>query len=527
MKYISIGVANNLYICLKHSVILRHKVYHEVFHDFCTSIAKLEHALGELSEDDFWQELLHEVKYYRFILYAAPLPLNTFCEKLLPFIQVKLKNCYFSFPNFVAPVQNLADKLSILIEVCENPLLEAIAKLLPDQEQQTAALLLKETYLFPLVEDVLLLHPSFQHIQVVNHHQLRGTDCYHRLFVIGPSHWHPEYILRSPHAKEIHLIRYSWLRDALPSSSVFLKPFKQQQSTGNNIEVTRSLDIQGDDEQDNTSDYADQNIQPQINWQNISSRILRQTQDDPGQEHVQAKLYLLANEQAVFLEANDNTKVHVLDLVLDEDDEDEEGTQQVKPLTLDKVLPGMFLLLRTEGGGDYILPIANGILRERASLLRAKQEHWKALLRKAVEAKGITETSIELLYLDSEIATEINVRNWMSNRNIRPQKDADFHAILQLVGLQDREQEYKDAAGEIDSAHRKAGVYIRKQLLKQVANVDLQELHRKGYMDFELSEADGGSLTAFRVEHIAPGSFDIPASRIGHPTKVKGLLWQG
>ncbi len=527
MKHISIGVANNLYICLKHNVIFRHKVYYEVFHGFCISIAKLEHALGELGEDNYWQELLHEVKYYRFLLNAAPLPLNTLCEKLLPFVQAKLKNCYISFPNFVAPVQNLVDKLSILIEVCENPLLEAIVKLLPDQEQQTSALLLKEPNLFPLVENILLLHPLLQHIQVVNHHQLRGTDCYHRLFVIGPSYWHPEYILRSPRAKEIHLIRYSWLRDALPGSPVFLKPFKLQQSIGNNIEVTRSLNIQDDGEQDNTSDYADQNIQPEINWQNISSRILRQAQDESGQEHVQAKLYLLANEQAVFLEANDNIKVHVLDLVLDEDDGDEEETQQVKRLTLDNVLPGMFLLLRTEGGGDYIVPIANGILRERASLLRAKQEHWKALLRKAVEAKGITEISIELLYLDSEIANETNVRNWMSNRSIRPQKDADFHAIMRLVGLQDREQEYKDAAGEIESAHRKAGFYIRAQLLKQVANVSLQELHKKGYMDFELPEADGGSLTAFRIEHIAPGIFDIPASRIGHPTKVRGLLWHG
>jgi len=500
-------------------------VYHEVFHEFCTSLAKLERELGEQIEDDYWQELLREVKYYRFLLNAAPLPLNTHCDKLLSSIQIKLKNCHHIFPSFVRPLQNLVEKISILIGLNDNPLLDTIVDILPDQGNQTAALLLKESYLFPLVEDVLISHPLLQHIVLVNQRQLRGIDCYHQLLVIGPSYWHPEYIFRSPRAKDIHLIRYSWIVDRLPDASVFVKPFIQPQSAGNNIEATGVLNIRDDGEREVSLEYTDQDILPTINWQNISTKILRQAQDDPNQEHVNAKLYLLANEQAVFLEANENTKVLVLDLVVDEDDEEVEELQQFKRLSLLKVLPGMFLLLRTEGGGDYIVPIANRILGERAPLLRAKQEHWKALLRKAVEAKEIFAVSIALLDLGSEIANEINVRNWMSSRSIRPQKDEDFHAILKLVGLQDGVQEYQDAAGEIESAHRKAGFYIRQQLLKQVANVDLQELHRKGYVDFELPEADGGSLTAFRIEHIAPGVFNMPASRIGHPTIVKDFIW--
>jgi len=96
---------------------------------------------------------------------------------------------------------------------------------------------------------------------------------------------------------------------------------------------------------------------------------------------------------------------------------------------------------------------------------------------------------------------------------------------MKLVGLHDRIQEYQDAASQIESAHRSAGYYIRKQLLQQVTNADMQELQQKGFMDFELPEADGGSLTAFRIEHISPGVFNIPTSRIGHPTTMQGLSW--
>jgi hypothetical protein len=503
-------------------------VYQEVFREFCVTVSKLEHELGESAEDDFWQELLREVKYYRFLLNAAPLPLNTYCDKLLPSIQGKLKICYNLFPNFVTSVQNLIDQLFILVGVCDNPFLEAIEKLIPRQEHRTTALLLKEAYLFPLVEDVLSSHPSLQFIELVNQRQLRGTDCYHQLFVIGPSKWHPAYIFRSPRAKEIHLIRYSWLIDRLPETSIFLKPFIQHKPTGSAIRmIEENRTIHDNNNLEEYTGYADEDILPEVNWQKISSKILAQIQGELDQEHVSAKMYILANEQAVFLETNENTKVLVLDLVPNEDDEDEEELQQIKRIDISKILPGMFLLLRTGGGGDYIISIANKILREQAPTLRNKQEHWKTCLRRAVEAKGILPICIELLDLGSELANEINVRNWMSNRSIHPQNARDFHAIIRLVGLQDKEQEYLDAARRIEQAHRQAGFYIRKQLLKQVEHVDFQELHRKGYMDFELPEAEGGSLTAFRIEHIAPGIFNMPASRVGHPTRVKDLLWPG
>jgi len=187
-----------------------------------------------------------------------------------------------------------------------------------------------------------------------------------------------------------------------------------------------------------------------------------------------------------------------------------------------KLQPGMFLLLRTEGGGDYIVPIANRILGEDAAQLREMQEGWKTRLRGEVELRGLLPVCIDLLELGgSKHVNEINLRYWMSSKCIRPQDNNDFRAILKLVGLQDKEALYRDVADRIERAHRSAGFYIRKLLISQVTGADLHEIHKKGYMEFELPRSDGGSLTAFRIEHISPAITNVSASRTGRPVAAK------
>ncbi len=522
MKHVSIRAANNLYIGISYGTVHKHKVYHAAFNEFCTSIAKLEYNLGEQVQDDYWKGLLREVKRYRFLLNAAPLSVNSHISTLFPFIEESLRKCHYYFPQSVSQVQDILDKLSILSTLHDNPLLETIAGLV--SEHDFTGLLLKESYLFPLVEAELMSHQALKRIELVNQYQLRGTQCYRSLLIVGPSRWYPEYVLRSPRAKEVHLIRYSWLADRWRPSPIFVRPFTQQQLARSSSKSIEDTYIQDLDNQEDTQEYVDQDILPEINWGHIATKILRQAADDSNQEHIPAKLYLLANEQSVFLDGNENAKALVLDLEIDEDDEEE--LHQVKRILLSKTRPGMFLVLRTEGGGDYIVPIANRILREKAMPLRAMQEQWKALLKESVSARGAFTVSIELLDRGSKRANETNVRNWISSRSIHPQDDEDFRAIMRLIGLQDKEQEYRDAAEQIESAHRKAGFYIRDQLLKQVASADLRELHKKGFLDFELPESDGGSLTAFRLEHVSPEIFSISVSRIGRLTKIKDLSWR-
>jgi hypothetical protein len=225
----------------------------------------------------------------------------------------------------------------------------------------------------------------------------------------------------------------------------------------------------------------------------------------------------------VLLEIADDVKALILDLDEDdnEDDSENEHASHFARLATGKIRPGMFLLLRTSGSGDYIVPIADRILGREAQRLRSMQEEWKSALRTLVQSKGLLAASIELLDLGSARANEINVRNWMSPRNIRPRDYNDFLAILRLTGMENLAHEHWQAAEAIDTAHRKAGFQLRKLLLSQVRGADLRTLQRKGRLDFHMPEVEGGTLTAFRVEHVMPDSILVPISRLGRPFLIK------
>lgn len=523
MKHISLHAVNNLYTCAGHSTIHKHKVYHEHFQALCFAISRLQFKLGELVQDDDWKEFLREVKCYRFLLNAAPLPVNFHVTELISSMQTNIIRCRYSYPNYVEYMKGIIDQLSILSELHDNPLLDIIERLVICDKPQFFAILLKEAYLIPLVEDVVIgLKPH--NIELVNQYQLRGSQYYDQLLVIGPSQWHPEYILSSPRAMKVHLIRYNWVPDTWTSHEVFVRPFiEEKPSLGTKRDVEDKYYPTHNDIVE-IHEYNGEDIIPEINWKQVSSKLIKQTQDDHNQELLLAKLYLLAGNYAVFLEADEDTKIFVLDLDADEEDEDEE-VQEVKRISISKVRSGMYLLLRTEGGGDYIVQVADRMLQSDAAVVRAKQAHWKSLLRKVVETKGLFQVSLDLIDCGSEHANEVNVRNWMSSKSICPRDDKDFQAILWLVGLHDKEQEYQSAAEQIKKAHRQAGFHIRNLLLEQVMKADLGELHRKGHMNFELSEVEGGSLTAFRIEHISPDISPIPASRIGHPAAVGDIKW--
>lgn len=521
MNNYSLQEINDLYTCIGQSTIYKRRVFHTGFRELCAAISKLERDLGELAQEDYWKEFLQPIKHHRFTLYTAPVPVNWQCDTLISSIQSHTRRCQNLFPDFFSHVQTIFDKALALKDAQDNPLMEVISQqaLSGNNQHTTMALLLKETWQISLYETILNNYPLLKHVQLVNRYQLRSPHCYDLLFIIGPSSWYQEYILRSPRAKQVYVVRYGWLSDKWRAEPLFLSAITYQPPSTTTRNWVEDSDPAGQSDLTEVYTEQEQDMLPEINWNQISTRMMRQAQDDHNQDDLPANLYLLAAGYAVFLDSNEHTKVLALDLEDEAEDEDDK-TQQVKYLTISKLRPGMFLLLRTGGGGDYIISIANGILRGNALSLRAKQEEWKSLLRKEVETKGALCTSIDLLDHGAERAKEVNVRNWMSSRNIRPQDDRDFNAILKLVGLQSKEQEYKNAAEQIEKAHKQAGFYIRKQLLKQVTKADLSELQRKGYMDFELPEADGGSLTAFRIEHISPEVSTAPASRIGRPAKV-------
>jgi hypothetical protein len=69
--------------------------------------------------------------------------------------------------------------------------------------------------------------------------------------------------------------------------------------------------------------------------------------------------------------------------------------------------------------------------------------------------------------------------------------------------------------GDIDRAHRRAGHVIRGLLLHKIATTSLEPLERDGEMVFELSDEDGGTISAFQITEIVGEDFEVPIQRIG------------
>lgn len=519
MRYVSISEASKIYECGSSSKVNRHFVSHPELMHFCLCLKQFERVLGDVSDDGFWRILLLKLRRYRFEMCAAPLPFNhpvVFSPSLLSMLNKIRQQCREVYPGYEAALEELSLCIKTLTETGANPLFDFLIDLFGRIGTKETALLLKESRLIPATEE--FIQPvTGKWVDCINIQQFRGPKCYQTVVVIGPARWYPDFIFSAPRATEIHLLNYKWIMDKWKPQPVFAASFNNadeessgRQRAGNEAGVPEVKKL-------TAGTYIDcDEILPAINWDEVSSGISkRHFQDDTtGYETVEAKLFLLEGLAAVFLD--NNAKVLVIDLDEDEGDDDKEEAR-VKRVPAEAVQEGMYLLLRTSGGGEYIVPVADQILGGHAQSARECQKHWKILLREQVNSKGTQAVAKSLKSLGSVKANETNVRNWMGERNIKPADYNDFEAIMKLIKMEKDAPEYWKLAEAIDEAHRKAGFHIRKLLLKRVLSADISILEKKGRMDFELEEEDGGSLTAFRVTEISPAGYTVPLAKVSHP----------
>ena len=159
---------------------------------------------------------------------------------------------------------------------------------------------------------------------------------------------------------------------------------------------------------------------------------------------------------------------------------------------------GDLLVFRSNNGSNLIKEVADNILGEEASELRAQQDEWKKRLRSCIKRQGI-ETVISVLQkkYDISYANKLNLSNWVSPLCIKP--DA-LEKILIALRFTDYEQkEILRATKEIYAAHIKAGHKISKSLMEEI-NIHVEEiLGEKGYYKFESKIFAGAS---FNIEEI-------------------------
>jgi len=512
MNQMTFHEADALYTLAARPVVRRHYVTHGGCKTFSLALSKFEKGLGDLAQDESWRNLLYVLKNYRFEISAAPITFNSpSLHRFSPEqIQSRFTQCRLSYPQFSQPLDALKKIFDQLRAAKENPLANCIAKLV--DKGRRVGIVVKESRLIEPTEKELSTIGG--KIEVLVPTQLRSVKCYDRIIVVGPARWfsRPDHIFRSPRAPVIDLVMYRWIADDWQLGPAFIGAGSPGPKT-----VDEESSVSEAPETAEETVLAQEAI-PQAEWAHLL-KPFRHLTADPSQDNVQARLLLLEGGSAVFLEAQDDATSIVIDL-----EADEGGT--VRRLPVSEMKPGMFLLLRTVGGGDLIVPVADKILGGQATTLRSLQAEWKSKLREAVGALKYLDVSIRLLDLGSERANETNLRNWMAPRSIKTQDPKDFLALMKFAGLAASYEKYWNAMSVIDGAHRRAGATIRRMLLRQVLNTDLKTLVRSGTMTFELNEAGGGSLTAYRITDIAPELAVVPVSKIARALSQDGDQWQ-
>lgn len=522
---ISLSGVSIIYNCSHRLQITYHSVEQSNFEGFCLALKKFKRLLNEAAEGDYWRDFLYTLRRYQFELCASPLPFNTPSASdytNLANLQKQLSQLKVSYPDLSLPASELLNQLETLSKSSSNPLLDRLLPICLSMDKynkpKNIALLLKESRLIPPVEELISQINLINPIKLIVASQLRRLVCYDKVIIIGSPYWFPNYVLTAPRTYEIDIIHYRWIRSKWKEEPVFIGSASFEQSSINAKSPKTEAKAKADREIINLQLEPKDILLPTIEWNDISKTIscLYLSDNDNDREDIEAKLFLLeGSRSAVFLDRD--SKAFVIDL-------QEEANSRVNRIPVDDIEVDMFILLRTSGSGDYIISVANQILKKSGQdieEIRNLQQEWKSRLKLAVKCQGLPTVSQNLVKQGSKIAkNELNIRNWMSEVSIKPRDKKDFEAILRIIGLENRFNEFHEAACLLDQAHRSAGKHIRKLLLQKVYSSDLTQLEQLGSMEFELEQVDGGSMTAFRVVDIAPEIHDVPVSKIAQILEI-------
>lgn len=478
---------------------------------FVTGLRKFLRRLGDEAGDPYWKPILRRLRRVRYEVTSVPLPLP---HPALNFagtadeLQRLLRTCGALYPSYERDAGELVSTIERFSASEDDPLGDAVALILENAgfHNLRDALLLRargfgeavRTHLKQRGLRVITLAPE----------ELTGRMAASNLIAVGPSAWFPTHVTTAPRAQQVTFVHYRWIRDDEPRAGLL----EAVSSRSRPVQLHRSSLAPQVEEA-----FAPHDLLPVIDWSGIAGRGPSAHADDHDLEVLLANLYLLAGGFAVYLEAEGGYQIYGFDLAA-------ETEERVRRVQAARVTSGMYLVLRREGGGDYIPIIADRILRERARGLREMQRDWKERLRSEVAKFGVADVVRKLRSFGGSGRSEMNVRYWCSYDSIATGRYADFLAIMRLVQLEGRAEELWDAMGHIRRAHLAAGQHVRRLLEEQVEKADLSMLAERGMMDFSLEESSG-RLTVFRVEASSPELFTVPRGQLRHPFPVERDMW--
>ena len=491
----SLEQVTDLYTCVTEVQISERLVEDDALRRYSSALRGFHLALGESAGDDQWRDVLRRLRRLHFDTLAAPLAAEPpECDELHAFLSAQRQRVKAAIPSVEPMLGDMLDALQGLRESPANSLLAAIGEITGRSEGSPTPVLLSESRLRQ-PSQAAMEEAGFAHrVLLLTPPELRASSPLDSLVIVGAPRWFPQHVFTAPRAANLVIVRHHWV--SADWKDVFRPSFQMARSE--RAQVRREPPVIH-------RDRASVDVVP--GEEAIPALEVRPLEDieRPGhagwaagrlaseEEEVDAVMLKLDGANVVLLEDEEGNQAYIVDL--DEDD-------PIHRVPVREVAEGVFILLRTEGAGDYVVDVANQSLGKEAFAVRAKQERWKQGLREAVTARGVEAVVAELRRLGSRRANASNLRNWQSPRSIKTKARADFDAILALVGLDDQRDDLWQTMDLIDRAHAKAGQEIRRRLLVEVERADRAELIRHGRLEVKLDEG-GGLLAAFRVEEVS------------------------
>ncbi len=530
MTYIELAEACGVYECAERPKINRHRIAHNALATFAITLDRFMANHKEELEDDFWNPIVRLLKRRRYLMQAVPLSFEAIAasdSETFEKGKASLRRVQFVFPQLADEAQNLFNMCHRLSGLNDNPLGDLIQSNFLESEKSSnySAILIRDSRWSHDIENSFGSDKRFRKLHVISPECLRAGTCYENIYCVGPAKWFPDHVFSSARSLSIHLYCYNWIKDrqSIPN------PFR-----AGSVEVTTPKSSWT--KRDSVISLVDsgraderlieaEDVIPTIDIPGIKKRIRETADTEDFAQEVQARLFVLEGNALVMLQTEGNSSHLVIDpLYWHDDDEGAEAT--VNKVLTSEIEPGMFVLIRSGGGGDYIEPIADEILGERAQDLRALQQHWKNLLKQRVKEVGIEEAISELKGLGSEKANNVNLGNWMSARSIKTRDYEDFEALMEFIGISEQCESFWIAAETIHSAHRSAGFSIRRALIDKISQTSIKDLQKTGSAEFSVGDSNEGSMLVLRVKTVVQDLFTVPESSLGKLLEGSEDLWR-
>lgn len=483
--------------------------------DFSDSYRRFKRSLGDAKDDTYWRRFLRPLGYYRFEILAAPLPLNSAVlqpDQRLERLGKALKRLSQLYPQQAEDAEALVSRFEMLSNRADNPLLSSIRTAAQERGAGDTAVVISESRLVAGVAGHFDTELGNIGLTVVSPREARERPPFAEMYLVGRITWFPAWMIRAPRASQVTLVSYSGIKANVSPGPLFNgtkqgRPVAPVELEDENDESEGgSIEAEGDD-------LGDLDIRPQLDLDVIEDRMRREadsSSDREGREpSVPAQPIELERDKVVFFEKEDEATTWVIDL--DEVDDD-----RVRRLSVQALEPGMYILLRTEGGGDVLVPIANELLGNEAERLRRMQREWKSALRDYLRDAGVQRTVRDLKEAGCDVASRINVKRWVSPSPhvIKTKKREHFKAIIETVGLGDTRGNYWKSMVAIRDMHLRAGQVIRERLLASIAQANLQDMVGEGVVRFELADVDAGQLAAYRIRSVPDRAIRLPRGRL-------------